>query len=218
LIIGPLIYSEEKNLFEKMQSLEILSLVASSAGAAALGRPIMCNGANLAFTRDSYLQCISNLKTEIASGDDIFLMHEIKSRWPDSIRFIKSKDAACFTWAESNFSKYLMQRKRWTSKSKFYNDSDIILVAGIVLLTNFCISLSFFMAFFKSQSFYLFFVLLCLKSIPDFILLHSFAKYFSKKKLLNYFLITQLIYPFYLVFMAIYGNLGKFEWKKRIYK
>jgi cellulose synthase/poly-beta-1,6-N-acetylglucosamine synthase-like glycosyltransferase len=218
MIIAPLLYDNEKSWFEKMQSLEISSLVASTAGAAALGRPIMCNGANLAFTRETYLQCESNLKAGIASGDDIFLMLEIKKHWPGSIKFIKSFDAACFTEAEPNIDKFIMQRKRWASKSKHYNDKDILFVAVVVFLANLAICLSFIAAFFNYHAILIFIILLCLKSIPDFLLLNSFSNYFSKRKLLNYFLLTQLIYPFYLVFIAVYGNIGKFEWKKRIYK
>jgi cellulose synthase/poly-beta-1,6-N-acetylglucosamine synthase-like glycosyltransferase len=218
MVIAPLLYSDEKSWFDKVQSLEILSLVASSAGAAELGRPIMCNGANLAFTRDAYMQCASNLKSEIASGDDIFLMLEIKKRWPESIRFVKSREAACYTKAEPSIGKFIMQRKRWASKSKYYNDSDVFFVAVIVFLANLSICLSLFAAFFLSHAILFFIILLSLKSIPDFLLLNSFSNYFSKKKLLNYFIITQLVYPFYLVFMAVYGNIGKFEWKKRISK
>jgi cellulose synthase/poly-beta-1,6-N-acetylglucosamine synthase-like glycosyltransferase len=218
MIIAPLLYDNEKNWFEKMQSLEISSLVASTAGAASFGRPIMCNGANLAFTRETYLQCVSNLKAEIASGDDIFLMLEIKKIWPGSIMFIKSVDAACFTKAEPNIDKFIMQRKRWASKSKYYNDRDILFVSVVVFLANLAICLSFIAAFFNYHAILIFIILLCLKSIPDFLLLNSFSNYFSKRKLLNYFLLTQLFYPFYLVFIAIYGNISKFEWKKRRYK
>ena len=38
----------------------------------------MCNGANLSFTREAYTDTFDNLHEEIASGDDIFLLHSLK--------------------------------------------------------------------------------------------------------------------------------------------
>jgi len=47
-------FSSEKNWFEKIQSLEFMGLIAIGAGAIANHRPIMCNGANLAFQKDIF--------------------------------------------------------------------------------------------------------------------------------------------------------------------
>lgn len=218
LIICPLLYYRENNVFQYMQSLESLSLVASGAGAAASGKPILCNGANLAFEKQVLTFYKNYIKNDVASGDDIFLLSAVKKYWPNSIYFLKSRDAAAYTKAESTLQEFLQQRKRWASKSKKYSDTDIILVSLVVFSFNMIIAAIFVWSIVHPIFFLLFFALLILKSIADWFLLNSFALFFNKKNMLKYFLQTQLIYPFYIVFMAIYGNVGKFEWKKRIYK
>ena len=47
MLLGPVLLSPAKTLFEKLQVLEHLSLIASTAGSAAIGMPVMCNGANM---------------------------------------------------------------------------------------------------------------------------------------------------------------------------
>jgi len=148
LIIGPLLYAHEKNLLEHMQSFEIIGLVASGAGASILGHPIMCNGANLAFTKDTYLEVASNLKPGVASGDDLFLLLSVKQKWPKEIRFLKSANALALTKPATDIKSFLLQRKRWTSKARHYRDKDIIVVAGLVFITNLIISISFFSGLF----------------------------------------------------------------------
>lgn len=218
LIIGPVIYNDEKNLFDYMQSLEILGLVASGAGASALGKPILCNGANLAFSKDTYLQVSSDPNTNIASGDDLFLLLSVKQRWPKEIRFIKSSMATVYTKAEPDFRSFLLQRKRWTSKSRHYKDKDILVVAIVVFLGNLAICTSFILTFLIPKMILLYLTLVMLKSLADLPLMYSFAGFFDKRHILRYFWLTQLFYPFYIIFMTIYGNIGKFEWKSRIYK
>ncbi len=218
LIIGPILYSGEKSLLEQMQSIEIMGLVASGASASILNHPIMCNGANLAFTKEAYLETASNLKPELASGDDLFLLLSVKQKWPKEIRFLKSEKALAFTNAAPDIKSFLSQHKRWTSKSRHYNDLDIISVAVLVFITNLAISLSFFLGLFLSYFFIWFAILLIIKSLADLFLLNSYAKFFEKKIILKYIWLAQIIYPFFIVYMAIYGNVGKFKWKNRVYR
>jgi cellulose synthase/poly-beta-1,6-N-acetylglucosamine synthase-like glycosyltransferase len=217
LIIGPLLYNNANSMFEQMQSIEIEGLVASGAGASVMGHAIMCNGANLAFTRDAYWEAVSSLKYETASGDDIFLMLTVKNKWPKEIRFLKSKKAVVLNNPVRDIKNFIQQRKRWTSKARFYKDADIIATAILVYISNFAIVTTLFSAFFLPELFFLFFILLIVKSLSDLLLLNSFTSSFNRKIKRKYFWIAQLIYPFYIVTMAIYGNTGKFKWKNRTY-
>jgi glycosyltransferase involved in cell wall biosynthesis len=218
LIICPLLYKNENSIFAKIQSIENLSLVASGAGASALKKPIMCNGANLAFSKDVYMSEKNRTMPEVASGDDIFLLLSVKKNWPNSIAFLKSESAAAFTNPMINLHSFISQRKRWVSKSKYYTDFNIQWVSIVVLLCCLALIISMGMALFNSKYFLVFFLVFCMKSIPDFLLLRSFSSFFRKEKLLKYFIVTQLVYPVFIVFIAIYGCFGEIEWKKRIYK
>jgi poly-beta-1,6-N-acetyl-D-glucosamine synthase len=218
LIIGPLLYQNEKNIFEQFQSIEILSLVASGAGAALMGRPILCNGANLAFTRETYFEVFPDLKMNVASGDDVFMLLEVKERWPESIRFIKSTNALVLTNPEPYFKKLLMQKKRWISKAVYYRNPGIILVSFLVFASNLSIVMALLLSVFSLKALLVFASLMIIKSIPDYLLLNSFAKYFDKSSIMRYFWIAQFLYPFYAVTISFIGIFGKFEWKNRKYK
>ena len=56
LISSPVAYFEEKNIFEELQSLEFSFLI--GLGAAGIGNrmPANCNGANLAYRRDVFIE------------------------------------------------------------------------------------------------------------------------------------------------------------------
>ena len=217
IIIGPLLYREGKSIFEKIQSVEIAGLVASGAGAAFLNHSIMCNGANLAFTREAYLKSAAMMKSHLASGDDLFLLLSVKKNWPKEICFLKSRNALALTNSESDLKNFIQQRKRWTSKARYYRDADIILTAGVVFVSNLLIVASLIAAFFQPYLFLLFVFLLAIKSVGDLLLLNSFLVFFEMKNILKYFWQAQLLYPFYILFMGVYGNIGKFKWKNRIY-
>ena len=67
------------NPFRAFEILDFCSLQAVTAGAAMMGKPIMCNGANMIVRRDVYLQNVSGIRSDIPSGDDMFMLHNIKA-------------------------------------------------------------------------------------------------------------------------------------------
>ncbi|MFZ4582236.1 MAG: glycosyltransferase [Paludibacter sp.] len=204
LIIGPVAMAPASNLFEKMQQLEFLSLVSSGAGAAGVGKPIICNGANLAFNRSLWLSNYSNLQDKSVSGDDVFLLHAIKKQNGD-IEFLKSKNAIVTTKPCETFQAFINQRKRWASKAPLYTDITTILVAIIV----FCISLLqiiLLVASFISINYLILFgIVFISKLVFDFIFLNQTAAFFEQKITAKTLLTSAVVYPFYIVYTAISG-------------
>ncbi|PLX17790.1 MAG: hypothetical protein C0597_06865 [Marinilabiliales bacterium] len=216
LISGPVSIENSSNLFQKIQSLEFLSLIASGAGAIGVGRPIMNNGANLLFERSLFME--SNQYHKFASGDDIFLMLHAKKTNKKSVHFIKSKDAIVYTQAAKSCIEFFNQRIRWTSKSKVYKDLDIIITAIAVVAINLIFAGSLILSFWNSIYFGWFLRLFLLKSLVDLFLLIPVLRFFSLNKLLWLFLPLQIIYPFYILLTFALGLRGKFLWKNRTFK
>jgi len=212
LLIGPVIMKGE-NVFEKIQSLDFFSLVASGAGACGLNHPIMCNGANLAFEKEVFSDLQDPLNQNFESGDDVFLMHKIKKAFPGKVLFIKSENAMVYTKAEKTIYNFLEQRMRWASKSKGYKDMDTIITAIAVLAMNCLLLGTFITAFAKAELIYLFAFQLITKSIADFILLQKVATFYKAKKLLYYFIPTQLLNILLIPLIAISGFKPKINWK-----
>lgn len=215
LILAPVMANEPVSFFESLQQLEILSLLGSTAGAASIGHAIMCNGANLAFPKavvKDFQSVYTNEK--IASGDDMFVLEEIKKRYPNGIYFLKSRKATISTKLAGNLKQFFNQRRRWAAKAAFYNDRDIIITAFTVLQINLILVSLFLFALITSN--YIFFLLLFgIKTIVDMPFLWAVTRFFKKEKLMYYFPLLQCIYFFYVSFTFLGSFTGKFNWKSR---
>jgi len=116
----------------------------------ALGKfPIMCNGANLVFSRRIWDKAQNRLVDTEASGDDIFLLHYIKEI-KGSVVYFKDIDGFVETLAADTLHTFYNQRKRWTSKSRSYTDVQIVFVALLVALTSIAMAISMMATIFDS--------------------------------------------------------------------
>ncbi|MCD4792310.1 MAG: glycosyltransferase [Bacteroidales bacterium] len=213
MLIAPVLM-QGKSFFGNMQSLEFLSLIASTAGSTGIGHPIMCNGANLSYEKKVYEEFKDALNMKEKSGDDIFLLHNIKKKYPKEIHFLKSNDAVVYTKAEKSLKSFFRQRVRWASKSSSYKDSDSIISSIIVLLSNLLLIVLYVLSIFDISFLTTALVLTMLKIIPDLILILLSAGYFKIKKLIAYFPVTMTVYPFYIVITAVAGLFTKkISWK-----
>ncbi|MCX6294599.1 MAG: glycosyltransferase [Bacteroidetes bacterium] len=223
MIVGAVAFHKEKSLFEKMQSLEFLALMASGAGSLYFNKAIMCNGANLAYAKSVYLEVGGFAEIEEkASGDDVLLMYKIREKYPKGIQFLKSEEAVVFTKAKEKLADFIQQRKRWASKGFFALNIETQRVSLLIYLFNFYLVFMPLIGglLFLNTPFYLFFLQLCfilvgIKCFIDFLLLFLSASFFKKKRFLLLFLPEQIIYMIYVVLLGLLGSIGKYEWKGR---
>jgi cellulose synthase/poly-beta-1,6-N-acetylglucosamine synthase-like glycosyltransferase len=214
LILAPVIGNKPGNIFETWQQLEIFSLLGSTIGSAAIGRPVMCNGANLALARKYRDELKTIYLSDIASGDDMFVLEYMKKRHPGQVHFIKSREATITTKFATSLKQFINQRKRWTAKSRFYSDPDIIIAALIVLLINLTLSIFLLYAVF-SENYSFFLYLFGIKTIIDLPLLTAVAAFYKEKKILYWVPIVQAIYFFYVSFTFLGSFTGNYNWKSR---
>ena len=216
-IIGPVILDEGPGIFQDLQALEFLSLTGTSGGSAGIGKPVLCNGANLAFNRKIIVPDHHTMNPQFASGDDIFLLHKAKKIPERKPQFLKSHEALVTSRSQFNLKSFWNQRIRWTSKSIGYRDCETIITALVVYITNLLLLVSIILSVFNSRYILLFLGLILLKSVPDFLFMSSVTKFFRKKYLLRYFLILQFLYFFYVSIIPFAGMFGKYSWKNRLY-
>ncbi|MDP4238628.1 MAG: glycosyltransferase [Bacteroidota bacterium] len=213
LIICPVKLSGKDNLFSYLQVLEFTSLIASAAGSAGAGMPVMCNGANLVFTKKSWLKSQADLHEEQQSGDDMFLLESIKKR-NGIIRFLKSESAFVTTGLARTLGEFIKQRRRWTSKSSAYTDGQIIFTASVVLSINLLSLVLVSLSFFKPAVLVVLLSVFLFKYIVDMAFLHTVRKFFQLNNIWIYSLLLSLIYPFYVVFIVFSALLFKpGKWK-----
>lgn len=215
MIISPVSYFTSEKLFSftNLQALEFLSLQASTAGSAAINQPIMCNAANLAFEKEIYFEFENDLKNRVVSGDDMFLMLNIKKKYKSSIKFLKNKDAIVRTSAKKTIKGFYKQRIRWASKSKFYDDFFVNFTGALVFITNLLIFGFAIFSFFIPEGLKMLLILFSLKIIADFPLLLSTSIFYGNTRLMFLFLPLQIIYFFYVFSVGLLSFFVKVKWK-----
>jgi len=213
LIIAPVQLENKPGFSGRFRELEFLSLQGVTAGTAAAGNPVMCNGANLAFKKEAYISHSENLHNEILSGDDIFLLHSLKEEKKSIISWLSSAEGIVTTSHTDSLESFLFQRARWISKAQAYDDGYTLLISivtFVTILTN--ISLLLFGIIYQ-EFLLLFFVSFFLKSIPDFLILYETTGKYNKRHLLKWFIPSQIVYPFYVIIVAFHALFSESRWK-----
>lgn len=220
MISGPVVFTAEQGFMGNFMKLEFISLVASGAGGIGLGKPLMCNGANLAFRRDAYLMDeIRTAGSGLASGDDIFLMHGIAAKFGEmKVHFLKCTDAIVKTPSPANLRSFLAQRVRWGSKTRAYLNTSTAYVAMIVFLNSISLFISTVLFYFQPQLLIPLLFAWSLKTISDFAILYPATKFFNERKLLWWIPIFEPLHVIYITFSSLLSLLPRFTWKGRVYQ
>jgi cellulose synthase/poly-beta-1,6-N-acetylglucosamine synthase-like glycosyltransferase len=207
MILCPVRLDPLKGIFGRFQELEFLSLQGITAGSAASHHATMCNGANLAFTPGAYNQNKNNLRFDIATGDDVFLLHSLKKQNNSKILWLESPDCVVVTSPVSTLAEYFNQRRRWISKSTAYDDSFSIILGFTTFLAVFAQVFPLAVSPFDLSFFSIFLSVFVLKSIPDFLILQNTTSRYGRKRLMIWFIPSQIIYPFYVLAVTAYSFL-----------
>jgi poly-beta-1,6-N-acetyl-D-glucosamine synthase len=213
MIICPVQLEEKPGFIGRFMELEFLSLQGITAGTAEAGMAVMCNGANLAFTKEAYNRHSEKLHNEILSGEDVFLLHSLKKEPHSKIGWLNSQDAIVNTRQPDSLKSFFIQRSRWISKAKAFHDMHTILIS-IVTFVTIMVIISLLVAGIVNREFLLLFLVsIILKSIPDFLILRNTTGRYGKKHLMRWFIPSQLVYPFYVIIVACCSLFMRSRWK-----
>jgi cellulose synthase/poly-beta-1,6-N-acetylglucosamine synthase-like glycosyltransferase len=217
LISSPVIYYEEKDAFQEMQTLEFLFLIGLGASSIGNKMPSTCNGANLAYRKDVFLELGGfNGIDDLASGDDELFLHKVASRYPDDVGFCKSSDAMVYTHAKLNLKEFISQRKRWASKTVKYKDKKIVALGVFVWLANVFFCVNTFLGFYDPSYWTIAAFSLGLKIVAEFSFLIPVTLFAKRPRLLLYIPVLSIIHVFYIIYIGLAGNTGKYVWKGRL--
>lgn len=217
LVAGPVAYSSNVSFFQKFQSLEFYSLISCGAGAIGIQKPIFCNAANMAYSKDVKKIFNQVSDSKIASGDDVFLLHYLKKTNTNAIKFALDEKAIVTTSSKENISDYFNQRKRWTAKSASYDDLFTLFVSILVLLVNFSFIYVLFESFY-TRNYNFLFIFFAMKFICDYLILKPALVFFKKENLTKWILVFEFFYSLYVIFIVVLSFTTTFKWKDRIYK
>ncbi len=215
LVIGPVVVQAGKSIWSRLEALEHFSLTAAGLAAAAAGRPVMCSGANLSYSKNLFRESAAALlSVPHASGDDIFLLEKAKKS-QKNIQLMSEPFMVVMTSPSPGPLKFLQQRTRWGSKARYYRDPDMVTLSLLVGFTNAMLTGLLVATPFIERMGWIFLSAWGIKSIVDYLLLREVAARLEQKHLLGIFPVAALFYYFYVTLAGILSLSGSFAWKGR---
>ncbi len=218
-VAAPVMFTNSNSFLSIFQCLDFISLQGITAASVSAGFSSMCNGANLAYKKKIFAE-VGGFKglDNIASGDDMLLMHKIKTKYPGQIGYLFHPWAIVTTLPAPTWKAFFNQRIRWASKAMNYEDRKIFWVLLLVYLFNLYMLI---LPFFSIADLFLFkfwLLLLAGKTLCELFFMYPVAAFFSMKKLLWWFPLMQPFHIIYTVVSGFLGKFGKYEWKGRTVK
>jgi cellulose synthase/poly-beta-1,6-N-acetylglucosamine synthase-like glycosyltransferase len=215
-IAAPVKLKTSSSLLSIFQSLDFITLQGITAASVTANAHTMCNGANLAYQRSAFNEVngFSGID-ELASGDDMLLMHKIWKKYPKGVYYLKNKQAVIETDPMYTWKSFFQQRVRWSSKAAYYQDWRIKLVLLFIYLFN---CLFFILLVFAIVDVYYWWVLifyLAGKTLIELPFVYSVANFYGEGKLLFYFPFLQPLHIVYTAVIGLISQFGTYEWKGR---
>lgn len=220
LLTGPVLMKPARFPLEIFQQLDVVNLVGITGATIRNGFPTMCNGANLMYARQTFLE-VEGFKGnhDVPTGDDIFLMQKINERYPGSVGFVKDFDACVFTRPEKGITGFISQRVRWISKSSRFSDWRVAAVLYFAYLFNLLIVFAALATIPQSPMNWLpIAVIGGTKLITDLLFNIPITFFFKKPLLLLLFPFINVAHVAYVIIIGVLSLTGKYRWKDRVIK
>ena len=216
MIIAPVMLKNPESFLQRFQQLDYLAMQTAGLAAASSGHPVLCSGANLAFTKQAFLEVGGYEGNEaISSGDDVFLMFKLKQHFPGRIHSFVNRNVIVYSSPIESAREFIRQRHRWGGKVRHYQNRYVAVLGAIIMLTNLCLLLVAAGIYFRYASPFFLLMLFLFKTIIDFLFIKKSASFFSVELKLWDILRMELFYPFYFLWLILYELGGENEWKGR---
>lgn len=228
MILGPVDVIEKPNelegkqvekpyFLEAYQQIENVLLQWVTGVTAMINKPVLANGANLLYEKKAFLNYQENkLGEEFESGDDMFLMNDIKLNYGGSaIRYCKHPDAVVKTFSKDTWDELYDQKSRWLGKmasDKLKVSWILKFVFFIVFLIPYLLIFSFLISYISIKGLI---GLLLFKAVFEMFCFSIIQSLFKKEKISLRFPFFMILYPFSLIKILKYAKTHNVNWKGR---
>lgn len=215
-IAAPVAFTNTSSFVSLFQSLDFMSLQGITAAAVHHRFHSMCNGANLAYSKKVFA-AVGGFKgiDNIASGDDMLLMHKIFKMYPKQVAFLLSQQAIVKTEPMDSWAAFFNQRIRWASKADKFEDKRIFSVLLFIYLYNCSFAILLIASFWQPYFLLLWLAMIACKTLIELRFLFPVARFFDAQKLLWWFPVMQPVHIGYTIVAGWLGKFGKYTWKGR---
>lgn len=191
--------------FWGLQAMDFFSHSVVSAAAIGAGLPLNTNANNFAVRRSLYDSVRGFTRgLAVVSGDDDLLLQAAAREGRALVRYAIEKEAAVETAPTPTLRGIWEQRKRWGSKTIYYNKGAVLFLTGIFfyyLLILVGLVVSFAWPFFVY------------KTLLDLLLAWRGMRLFRKTDLLPYFPPASILHIPLIILSIVFGVFGRFTWK-----
>jgi cellulose synthase/poly-beta-1,6-N-acetylglucosamine synthase-like glycosyltransferase len=218
-VAAPVKFQNTGSFVSIFQCLDFISLQGITAASVHHGFHSMCNGANLAYSKKVFEE-VGGFKgiDNIASGDDMLLMHKIFKRYPKQIKFLLSQHSIVETLPMQTWKAFFNQRIRWASKADKFDDKRIFWVLLLVYLFNVSFVVLPVVAIWFPTVMLYWLIMLIGKTIIELRFIYPVSKFFEQQNLLLWFPLMQPVHILYTIIAGWLGKFGKYTWKGRTVK
>ena len=210
-VAAPVMFIKEQGILNEFQVLDFLALQGITAAAVGAGKHSMSNGANLAFEKSAFIAVGGYQGVDhISSGDDMFLMHKMKVTLSNRIGYLFHPGAIVLTKAMTTWKDFIMQRIRWSSKARYYDDNSIFWVLVLVYAYNASLLFLLLSGNYKSLL-----IALAFKTFFELFFLDPVATFFKMPTALRFFVLYQPLHIAYTLVAGLFGQVKTYTWKGR---
>lgn len=216
MVCGAVSYTQDTSFLQRFLKLELFSLMAATIGSFGIRKPFMCNGANLCYSKQLF-KALNGFdgNSNIASGDDIFLLEKAIGKDPACVSFLKSAECLVYTKPVSSLESAIAQRIRWASKSMHYKIGFGKLLGLVIFTMNALIVSSFILVLFQVIPLRILLYSLLIKFYCDLWLILKTAIFLDSRKVLASYFLSSFLYPFFSVAIGVKSMFSSYHWKGR---
>lgn len=218
-VAGPVKFYSTGDYFTGIQQLEFAGLILSGAGLIGSNTPLICSAANIAYRKELFIKAGQfEDDIDLVSGDDEFLMRAIASKTGFKVKFAWSSDALVVTNPNKSIKDFYNQRKRWASKSLFYENKTLILkLTGIYLLFLLSVIFIFLSITGNITALILFVCFFVIKNLLEYNILKRGQSTGISEIKPGVYIFAALLHIPYILISAFSGVLGNIKWKERVH-
>jgi cellulose synthase/poly-beta-1,6-N-acetylglucosamine synthase-like glycosyltransferase len=219
IYIGPVDYMHTNTLLAKFETVDFITMQGITAAGIYLNLGASCNGANLIFDKSTF-ESVNGYEgvDNMASGDDILLLHKILAVYSKSAFFIKHTNAIVQTYSTNNWASFVSQRIRWASKSKLYKDVALKIVLSVIFIFNILLLFGLVLVYKGLWVAGGITFILIAKIISEAAITWPSLNFYNKSNLKIWHIILQPLHIAYIVLCAGLGLFKTYTWKNRIVK
>lgn len=207
---------EGSAVWQKLRSLERLSVAAVAAGAIGWNQGITATGGNLGYRRQVFHE-VDGFKalSKPLSGDDDLFIQLVSRRTTWQLQYAFEPEAAVTTQSPANLGQFVAQERRRTSKGKYYPPwVQAILAEAFLMNLALVVSIPFCLGHPAVHPLPL--IAFAGKAFCELLILIKASRLFKRRGLLRLFPLAAVLHIPYFIVFAIWGTTGGYRWKAEI--